>query len=76
MKKVCLPLEIYRQLEVKKRIAPKREATITFSKDQAIVHFPNIITSELELKKGDKFELTIRKENPPIVESKLIRGKR
>lgn len=73
MGKRRLPLDVYRQLNVKERVPLKREAKITLYKDQALVHFPSVITSELNIRRSDKFEITV--EKPVTVICRLKRGK-
>lgn len=71
-----LPKEIYEQLNVKKQKPLKAIVKITFYKNQAVVHFPSVMTSELDLKPKDSFELTVEKSDPPIIICKLLRGKK
>ena len=73
MKERRLPIEIYKQLNPKRKLPIQREATITIYKNQALVHFPSILTSELGLKQNDKFEITVEKGNIPTVICKLKR---
>jgi hypothetical protein len=70
-----LPIEIYRQLNPKRKVPIRREATITIYKNQALVHFPSVLTFELNLKPNDKFELTVEKGKIPTVICKLKRGR-
>ena len=69
-----LPLEIYKQLKPRNRTPIKCEAKITMYKNQAVVHFPSILTSELGWKQDDSFSITVEKGDIPTVICKLKRG--
>ncbi|MCK4730408.1 MAG: hypothetical protein KAT28_03755 [Candidatus Aenigmarchaeota archaeon] len=69
-KEVTLPKDILKEVHVKGTKSFQKEVKLIFDKKQAMVRFPTVLTSELDLKEGDRMVVSIdqsSKQNIKII---------
>ena len=69
-KEVTLPKDILKEVHVKETKDFQKEVKLIFDKKQAMVRFPTVLTSELDLKKGDSMVISVdqtSKQNVKII---------
>ena len=65
-KEVTLPDDVLKEVHVKGKKDFQKEVKIIFDKKQAMVRFPTVLTSELNLKEGDRMVVSIDQSSKQI----------